>query len=426
VAQELALARRREGRLAVVLIDLDRFKEVNDTLGHGSGDLLLRALGPRLRRVLREGDTVARLGGDEFAVLLPDVDDAEAALALADRVRRVLEEPLEVDSLLLETEASIGIALYPEHGDDVDTLLRHADVAMYRAKEAHEDVALYTTEDDHYSPARLALLSGLRRALEERQLVLHFQPTAHVGSGEVRRVEALLRWQHPERGLLQPAEFLPLAERTGLMRGLTLYVLEEALRQSRAWQDEGIELGVAVNLSPRDLQNLDLPDQVAALLAAHRVEPRFLELELTESTILTDPLRARAVLLRLSELGVRIAIDDFGSGYSSLGYLTRLPVDVLKIDKSFVQNMREDESDAVIVRSTIELGHNLGLEVVAEGVECERTWGDLLELGCDVVQGFFLSRPVPPAELAAWLRARRAGEPSEREQAARPPLSAAP
>jgi len=403
VHQALLAGKRDETLAAVMLIDLDRFKDVNDTLGHQSGDLLLRALGPRLRGALRESDTVARLGGDEFGVLLPRVSDSTAAVQLAQVLSKALREPFEVDELVLETEASIGIALFPEHGENVDTLLRRADVAMYLAKEANVGIELYAVERDHYSPARLGLLAELRRAIEQGELVLHYQPKASLEDGRVHSVEALVRWQHPERGLLPPVEFVQFAEHTGLMRPLTLYVLDRALEQCARWRSEGIVLGLAVNLSARDLCDVALPMEVAELLEKWHVEPCLLELEVTESTILADPLRARAVLTRLGELGVRIAIDDFGSGYTSLGYLKRLPIDVLKIDKSFVLGMAGDESDAVIVRSAIDLGHNLGLEVVAEGVESNAIWRNLAGLGCDVAQGFYLARPMPSDTLVGWL-----------------------
>jgi diguanylate cyclase (GGDEF)-like protein len=408
VEQALLAARREPRHAAVLLIDLDRFKEINDTLGHQSGDLLLRQLGPRLQGALRASDTVARLGGDEFAVLLPNVADAEASLAIARKLLQALEEPFAIDGLVLEIEASVGVSVFPEHGYDTETLLRRADLAMYVAKEAHAGAVLYEAEHDHYSPARLTLVADLRRALQRRELTLYYQPKACVEDGSVHAVEALVRWQHPERGLLSPNDFIPLAEHTGLIRPLTLYVLEAALRQCRAWREQGIRVGVAVNLSGRDLLDLNLPDEVAGLLGESGVDAADLELEITESTILTDPLRARAVLVRLSELGVKLAIDDFGSGYSSLGYLKRLPVDVLKIDKSFVMQMESDENDAVIVRSTIDLGHNLGLMVVAEGVESDAALEELARLGCDIAQGYYLSRPLPPDEVTAWLRSSRA------------------
>ncbi len=404
IERALVSAQREPNGFAVFLLDLDRFKEVNDTLGHGSGDLVLQEVGRRLVGALRASDSVARLGGDEFGLLLLGVREPEEALAVADKVRAVLAEPITVAGVLVDIEASVGIALASEQSADVDTLVRHADVAMYVAKELRTGAELYATDKDHYSPARLQLVAELRRAIASGELLCYYQPQADLASGEIRRVETLVRWPHPDRGLLAPEEFVPLAERTGLIRPLTRYVLREAVRQCRAWRDEGIDVAVAVNISGRDLLDLGLPDEVAEVLAEWRIEPRFLELEITENTIFADPMRARAILGRVSELGVRLAIDDFGSGNSSLAYLKRLPVNVLKIDKSFVLNMESDEDDAVIVRSTIDLGHNLGLAVVAEGVETEQAWQRLAELGCDIGQGYFLSRPMPASSLTPELR----------------------
>jgi diguanylate cyclase (GGDEF)-like protein len=402
-----ALRETRSGGdgLIVMIFDLDRFKEINDTLGHQSGDHVLRLLAQRLRAAMRDTDTVARLGGDEFGVLAPGTADSDTALQLADRVQRAMERPFAVGGLTLEVEASIGIAVSPEHGDDVETLIRHADVAMYLSKETHRP-ELYDQECDHYSPDRLALVGELRRAIDEQELVVYYQPRIELSSGAARSVEALVRWNHPERGLLGPGEFLPLAQHTGMVRLITRYVLEAALQQCRAWRDLGLDVSVGVNLFSRDLLDGGLPDEVGRLLAQCRVEPRRLELEITEDTILIDPARTSVILEQLGERGVALAIDDFGTGYSSLNYLKRLPVDVLKIDRSFVSRMEVDENDAVIVRSTIELAHNLGLVVVAEGVENQETLVSLAELGCDHAQGFHLSRPVPPDELTEWLLAR--------------------
>jgi diguanylate cyclase (GGDEF)-like protein len=405
VGQALASARREHIPVAVMIMDLDRFKEVNDTLGHASGDELLKQAGERLRAALRESDTVARLGGDEFGVLLPRVVDSAAAVSVAHKLRSALEEPFTIHGLALQMEASVGIALFPEHGDDVHSLLQRADVAMYVAKEHPAGCEVYAKERDEYSPDRLTMLTELRRGIDAGELVLHYQPKAELRSGEVGGVEALVRWSHPTRGLVPPDEFIPLAQKTGVIVPLTHFVLNEALRQCRTWQLEGLNLCVGVNLSARNLLDVNLPDTVGGLLAKWEVTPSLLELEITESTILADPIRAMHVLSRLSDMGVRLAIDDFGTGYSSLAYLKRLPVDELKIDKSFVQGMERDENDAVIVRSTIDLGRNLGLLVVAEGVETEEAWRRLVSLGCDVAQGYYLSRPVPAAELAAWLRA---------------------
>jgi diguanylate cyclase (GGDEF)-like protein len=395
VSQALLAAQRRGERVAVLLVDLDRFKEVNDTLGHQTGDVLLREVGEKMRDVLRASDTVARLGGDEFGVLAPHVSGAQGALELANKLREALLAPHPVAGLELEVDASIGIAIFPDHGHDVDELLRHADVAMYLSKEAHTP-SVYAAEHDHYSPTRLALMSQLRRAIANQELVVYYQPQADLISGEIRSVEALVRWQHPEQGLLSPDAFVPLAEHIGLIRELTAYVLNSALGQCREWSNQGLDLGVAVNIAGRDLLDLRFPQEVQELLERWKIEPNRLELEITENTVLSDPVRARDILFRLSEIGVKLAIDDFGSGNSSLGYLKRLPVSVLKIDKSFVLNMLADEDDAVIVRSTIDLGHNLGLQVIAEGVEDDEAWDQLAELGCDTIQGYCLARPSPP------------------------------
>jgi diguanylate cyclase (GGDEF)-like protein len=391
--------------LIVMLFDLDHFKEINDTLGHQSGDLVLRLLAQRLRGVMRDTDTVARLGGDEFGVLAPGTADSDTALQLAARVQHAMERPFAVSGLTLEIEASIGIAVSPEHGDDVETLIRHADVAMYVSKETHHP-ELYATEHDHYSADRLALVGELRRAIDEQELVVYYQPRVELSTGAARSAEALIRWNHPDRGLLAPGEFIPLAQHTGIVRLITRYVLDAALRQCRAWRELGLDVSVSVNLFSRDLLDGRLAAEVGRLLGAYGVEPRCLELEITEDTILIDPARTSIILDQLNERGVTLAIDDFGTGYSSLSYLKRLPVDVLKIDRSFVSRMETDENDAVIVRSTIELAHNLGLLVVAEGVETQDTLVQLAELGCDTAQGYHLSRPVPAEELTGWLLAR--------------------
>jgi diguanylate cyclase (GGDEF)-like protein len=403
--QAILAARRDESGVALMILDLDRFKEVNDTLGHHNGDLLLQEIGARLRGGLRESDSVARLGGDEFGLLLPRVADGNEALMLGERVREVLRRPFTLEGVTLDLEASIGVALYPEHGEDVDTLLQRADVAMYLAKEDRSGCELYAADRDEYSPHRLALAAELRRALDEHELVLHYQPKADLNDGRIVAVEALVRWQHPEHGLLAPNQFVPLAEATGLVRELTLRVLDEALRQQRAWRDEGIDIRVAVNLSARDLYDLTLPGSTAKLLAAHGVPATALELEITESVIVADPMRARSILSRLSEMGIVLAVDDYGTGYSSLCYLKRLPIDEMKIDRSFVMQMADDRSDAAIVRSTVELGRNLGLKVVAEGVETAAAWAHLKALGCDFAQGYYLSKPVPAAQIEALVTA---------------------
>ena len=406
VNQAVLAMGRDKSLVAVMLMDLDRFKEVNDTLGHHSGDLLLRQIGPRLRSILRETDTIARLGGDEFAILLPNVADRPAAVAVAEKIKRALGLPFEVQSLKLNIEASIGIAFAPDHGRDVETLIQRADVAMYVSKGTGSGYAIYTPDQDRHSPNRLALVGQVRQAMEDQEISLYYQPKADLITGQVKSAEALVRWNHPERGLLSPDDFIPLTENTGLIQPLTLYLIETAIRQARVWQDAGIDMTIAVNISARSLLDHELPEQIGSLLERWGLAPNYLRLEITESTIMEDPVRALAVLDRLSRKGIGLALDDFGTGYSSLSYLKRLPVDELKIDKSFVISMHEDDNDAVIVRSTIDLGRNLGLEVVAEGVETQEHWDKLVELGCNTAQGYYLSRPVAPGEFVQWLRSR--------------------
>jgi diguanylate cyclase (GGDEF)-like protein len=391
---------------AVMLIDLDRFKEVNDTLGHHIGDVLLQQIGPRLASVLRESDTIARLGGDEFAVLLPDVQSELAAMEIADRMLEALEQHFTLPEVVLDIDASIGIALAPEHGADVDTAMQRADVAMYLAKETKSGYQVYAPSRDPYSPKHLSVLHDLRHAVDNDQFVLYYQPKAALGTGAIIGVEALIRWQHPEQGIIPPDRFIPIAERSGLSRPLTLFVLNEALRQVAEWRKLGMELRMAVNLTGRNLHDPNFPIDVARLLEQWDVPAHLLVLEITENSVMADPTRVLGVLKALRDMGVELALDDFGTGYSSLAYLKRLPVNELKIDKSFVMNMAGDESDAVIVQSTIGLARNLRLRVVAEGVEDKASWDELVALGCDVAQGYYLSRPAPASELTSWLRGR--------------------
>jgi len=389
--------------VALLMLDLDRFKEINDTFGHDHGDVVLRETGTRLRSVLRESDTLARLGGDEFAILLPaaSLDDARS---FGGALLQACQEPLSVAGCSVDVGASIGIAVGPTHGGDAATLLRRAEVAMYKAKQERSGCAVYSPDHDQYSPDRLTLVSELRYAIEHDQLTLHYQPQVGTATGRVAAVEALLRWRHPLRGNIPPDQFIPLAEHTGLIKPLTYWVLDSALRQCRAWLDGGQELSVAVNASMYDLHDATLPDTIATLLTIRRVPAHCLRLEITEGAIMADPDRALDVLGRLRELGVSIAVDDFGTGYSSLAYLKRLPVNELKIDRSFVRDMVGDRDDQAIVRSTISLGHELGLRVVAEGVENQATWQLLERFGCDLVQGYVVSRPLPAADLALWLQ----------------------
>jgi diguanylate cyclase (GGDEF)-like protein len=412
VEQAIQRARRQGERSAVMIMDLDRFKEVNDTLGHHCGDLLLEEIARRLRGALRESDTVARLGGDEFAVLLPSVPGADAAEHVAMELVAAISESIVVEGLSLDTEASIGIALFPDHGADVTELLQRADVAMYSAKSESLPFAVYGSEQDDYSPERLALVGGLRRAIEQGELVLDYQPKVDLASGRVVGAEALVRWRHPERGLLPPSEFIPLAEHTTLIKPLTLFVLHRALEQCGRWAADGHTLSVAVNISARNLLDTEFADGVAASLERWGISADRLELELTETALMGNPVRAREVLRRLGATGVVLSIDDFGVGYTSLNQLKSLPIRVLKIDRSFVINMSTNPADTMIVRSTIDLGHNLGLQVVAEGIENQAVHDALRKLGCDVGQGYHLGRPMPAAEFEEWMDARARGIPA--------------
>ncbi len=394
----------REGTLVgVLMMDLDRFKEINDALGHDNGDRLLKQIGPRLATVLRSVDTVARLGGDEFGIVLGGLRSVKDASEVATKITASLETPFEVTDLELEVGASIGIAVFPDHGQEPDDLMRRADVSMYVAKAARGAFAIYSPEQDRYTKERLALVADLRRAIETGQIDLHYQPKLDLARARVIGVEALARWSHPERGAVPPDVFVPLAEHAGLIRDLTSHVIESALLQCRAWRDAGITLPVAVNLSVRDLIDAALPDEIVGLLERYGLEPAMLELEITESTVMDQPGRAIDVLDSLSRIGLPLAIDDFGTGYSSLAYLQRLPVRELKIDRSFVMGLRTNDNDDEIVRSTIDLAHNLGLSVVAEGVEDRESVERLTEMGCDVAQGYYIARPMPAADLEGWL-----------------------
>jgi diguanylate cyclase (GGDEF)-like protein len=405
IERALTGAGRRKKMGVVMLMDLDRFKDVNDTLGHHNGDLLLQRIGSRLHSVLRDTETVARLGGDEFAILLPEVPDRQAIVPVVRRVLKVLEEPVVVGGLALQCEGSVGIAIYPEHGTTVESVMRAADVAMYMAKENRSGYEFYDARrhEHRHDAGRLALIGELRRAMDEAELVLYYQPKIDLQTGKAEGVEALARWHHPERGLLSPDEFIPLAERSNLLRPMTLYLLDSALRQCNAWRTRGLEVSVAVNLSMQNLIDLRLPNDLARLLTSWRLPPGSLELEITESTIMSDHRRAMTILTRLNKMGVTLTVDDFGTGYSSLAYLQSLPVSSIKIDKSFVMEMAEDPGNATIVQSTIDLGHNLGLKVVAEGVENEESCSKLAALGCDYAQGYFLSRPLSPEKATVWL-----------------------
>lgn len=396
---------RRQGTVSgLLLLDLDRFKEVNDALGQACGDALLVQVGTRLTECIREMDTVARLGADEYAVLMPAVGSLPAALSAASRLRQAIESPFRLGDVDVDVdvEVSVGVAVSDSSMTDAATLLQQADSAMYAAKQQHLGVAPYSVDDESSSPQRLAMLGELRRGMSRRELVLHYQPKVSLSTGEVSGVEALVRWQHPERGLLPPDDFIPLAERTGLIGPLTDYVLDAAFAQARLWIDVGRPMTIAVNVSGRNLLDEHLLDQVRAALDQHGVPASRLVLEVTETAIIAEPRRTLDLLTRLSGLGVRLSIDDFGAGYTSLAQLSTLPVTELKIDRSFVSAMTEHRSQAMIVHSLIELGHNLGLTMVAEGVETAAVMAALRAYGCDVAQGYYLTRPLPIGAFDDW------------------------
>jgi diguanylate cyclase (GGDEF)-like protein len=413
MANRLAFQQRLERRLtdtgsaAVLLMDIDRFKEVNDTLGHDAGDRLLKQVATRLRAIEGEETMVARLGGDEFAVLLGG-DDVHIE-GMVGRITRDIARPVELGEVTLDVSASIGIAGTPRDGSSAALLLRRAEVAMYDAKRGLSGVARYSPDRDPYSSRRLSLIGDLARALEDGSLELHYQPQADPRTGQVVGVEALLRWDHPMWGAVTPDEFIPLAEHTGLIKPLTRFVAETAVRQCVAWRAAGTPVLMAVNISVRNLLEPELADWMARLLVQLGLPAQMLKLEVTESAIMAEPERALQALERLVDLGLAVSVDDFGNGYSSLTRLRTLPVQEVKVDRAFVRDMADRDNDLAIVRAVVNLGHDLGLRVVAEGVEDDRAWAMLRELGCDLVQGYHLARPMPAAEMGHWLADRMAG-----------------
>jgi diguanylate cyclase (GGDEF)-like protein len=399
----LASAAEERGTMALLLLDLDRFKDINDTLGHHHGDLLLQEAAKRLKDALPEASVVARLGGDEFAVLVPDARIIEG-IQCSRKILRAFQKPFVLQGLSLVAKTSIGIALYPDHGQDGDLLYQRADVAMYVAKNSHSGYAVYDAKKDQYSPRHLVLMSELQEAIASDQLMLFYQPKIDLHTNQVTGVEALVRWQHPKLGLITPDQFLPLAERTGLMAPLTNCVIREALIQCHIWAGYGIKIKTSVNLSTDLVQDSDFLAQIMPLLKTMGVPAETLMFEITESAIMADPERALQNLSHMRSLGLSFSIDDFGTGYSSLAYLKNLPVEELKIDKSFTQNMLSNDKDLAIVRSTIELSHNLGLKVVAEGVETRRILESLAALGCDGAQGYYICHPIPGVKIPDWLK----------------------
>ncbi|MBI1822479.1 MAG: EAL domain-containing protein [Nitrospirae bacterium] len=393
---------QRDGRPgAILLLDLDRFKEINDTLGHHRGDLLLQKVGLRLKEALFTKDTVARLGGDEFGILLSMASSDHAGL-VANKILKALEEPFEVEGLPVVVETSIGIALYPDHGSNADSLIQRGDVAMYASKKEKIDFVVYNSELDQHSPGRLALMGELRHAIENRQLFLHYQPIIDLQTRRICGVEALVRWNHPKQGIVPPDQFILPAEHTGLIKTLTKFVLQEAIQQSLSWTREGKKISLAVNLSVRNLQDPLLPSQMIQMIRSLGIEPGLLNFEITESAIMTNIESVIKTIRLLNHEGVNFSIDDFGIGYTSLSYLKKLAVKSIKIDRSFIKNMLRDQEDHLIVRSTIDLAHSLNLRVIAEGVEDQETLEKLITLGCDEAQGYFISRPVPAEDLLRW------------------------
>ncbi len=402
VSRTLASAKRANERRAVLMMDLDGFKQVNDTLGHDRGDTLLRQVSERLVATLRAGDTVARLGGDEFAILPENATDLSAAVAVALKIQHVCESGFTIDDETVSVSPSIGIALFPEHGNTTTELLHRADLAMYSAKRSGEGHAIFSVVQETHTADHLSLLLDLRHCVTRAELILHYQPKIDLATQTITGVEALVRWQHPTQGLLAPARFMPEVERTHLIVPVTRWVLDAALHQQRLWRDEGLDLSMSVNVSSRSLRQAStLPDAVDELIQLWGIAPDRLTLELTESTLIRAA--APVVLTRLHNMGVLLSIDDFGTGYSSLAYLQRLPVNEIKIDKSFVMNLEPISDDAIIVRSTIDLAHNLGLKVVAEGVENENAAEILVEYGCDAAQGYHFARPAAAEDLSELL-----------------------
>lgn len=397
-------ARRLQQKLCVFLVDIDRFKEINDTLGHENGDVILKQVAMRLSAFIGSRGMVARLSGDEFSVVLEDVRSRQDVEARARGIHGVLEPLFEVDELQLELQASIGIVLFPDHGEDVDRLMRRADITVTEAKRTDSRLAFFDDRLDHYSPRRLTLLGELRRAIQNDDLLLHFQPKVRIQAREVDGFEALVRWRHPLHGVLSPGEFIPPAERSGLIKPLSLWVLGRVARSWVRLRQLGFDLTISVNLSARELLDVQLPRIVREILEEEGMDPSSLILEITESAIMEDPSLAKTTLSALSDMGMGISIDDFGTGYSSLSYLKNLPVSELKIDRSFVRDMQENPEDVRIVEYTIAFGHTLGLKVVAEGVEAQVHLDLLGQMGCDVAQGFFVGVPAPFEETLTWLK----------------------
>lgn len=401
----ITLAKRKTSTLAVLMMDLDRFKEINDTIGHHAGDLVLVEVSKRLVGMLREEDTIGRLGGDEFAVILPDTSIDHSKL-IARKILSALDQPILIKNNKLSVSASAGIALFPEHGFDQPTLLRHADVAMYNAKNKKSGFSIYSATQDQHSLDRLSLMTDLRTAIEKNELRLHYQPILD-SDQNINCYEVLLRWNHSKLGYIEPEYFVPLAEQTGVMKVLTNWVINNALEQSAKWEKEGLSVRMSINLSKRDLEDPDLPEQLAWMMNKWKIGRSMISFEITESTIMYNPGHISKVLENLVSMGICVLIDDFGKGYTSLSQLSALPIHGIKIDKSFVTDMMDNKNNAVIVRSVIELAHNLGIKVIAEGVETKSVADELQKMGCDRLQGYYTGRPSTPEEIAQAIQIHR-------------------
>lgn len=397
-------AKRDRNAATILSMDLDRFKHINDALGHPMGDRVLQAVGARLQSLLRESDTIARLGGDEFAAILPKAG-VEHAREVATKILAALDMPIIIDNQPLDVRASIGIASYPEHGTDPYTIIRHADIAMYVAKRGNLGFAIFQPSEHKTHEDHLTLLGELRRAVAENELVLYFQPKVDLKTGATTQAEALVRWNHPQRGLVPPGDFIPFAEQTGFIRTMTHWIIRRAIRQCGEWQERGINVAISVNICARDLLDPALPELVTSELEQCGVDARWLCMEITENGVMEDPVKSIDTLRLLDKIGIKLAIDDYGTGYSSLSYVKKLPVTELKIDQTFVRNMATDADDAMIVKSTIDLGHNMGMQVVAEGVEDLSIWALLRQMGCDCAQGYCMSKPLPAEKFEQWLAA---------------------
>ncbi|WP_445369044.1 putative bifunctional diguanylate cyclase/phosphodiesterase [Methylomonas sp. BW4-1] len=407
VEQAMLAAGNQNKMLSILLVEVANFKEVYDTLGRNSSDLILKQIATRLQSVVLGTDSVARIDGNIFSVLLSAVDNETAGLTLAKNIQAALDPAFKVERLSLVIHSNIGIVNFPEHGDDVDTLVQKAGVALFVAGQSHEGYTTYAPSYDDHSPRRLTLMSELRQAIEKEQLHVYYQPKVSVQTGQVYGAEALVRWQHPKHGFIAPDEFIPMAERTRVIKHLTAWMLKQSFKHCAEWRKRGWELIISVNLSAKDLHDPELPDVMAGVAAAANIKPGWMMLEITESSIMTDPERAMEVIQRLNEMGYKLSIDDFGTGYSSLAYLKRMPLTELKIDKSFVVDLLHSENDAVIVKATINLAHNLGLQVTAEGVETQEIMDKLSTYQCDLAQGYLFSKPMPFEDFGAWVEAHR-------------------